>query len=83
MCKRKFGQILRAPCRARDLLKKNSAREEDNELWLDARGAGFGSNTLVTGERLLSPERVRCKGKERQNRIAYRSRNGFYGMDGT
>jgi hypothetical protein len=62
MCKRKFSQILRTRRRTRDLSKENSAREEDNELWVDASDAGVGSNTLVMGERLLTVERVRCQG---------------------
>lgn len=60
MCERKFGQILRRRARASDLFRKNRARREEDEMWLDA---GFGVNSLVTDERLLVVARVRCQGK--------------------
>ena len=62
-------------------LKKNSAREEDNELWLVRLDAGFGSNTLVTGERLLDVARVRCQGKRMTKSHRIPSWKWVYGMD--
>lgn len=81
MCKRKFGQIRRARRRTNDLAKKNRARGGHNEMWMVALDAGFGSNTLVTGERFLGVAGVRDqrKGMTKSHRIPLLER--VYGMD--
>jgi hypothetical protein len=63
MCKGKFGHVLQASGRERDLAHQNEARGENNEMWLRALDAGFGVNSSVADEHMLAVASVRCQVK--------------------
>jgi hypothetical protein len=72
MGKGKFGQVLQAPGRKRDLAHQNDAPGENHEIG-GARTLDLGS-ILVWPMSACSPSRAfTVRGKGGQNRIAYRS----------